>query len=102
MYHVIVAHFHHLLNEGMPIPVQTGAQVPFLIITYATIGKLYHLNKSFVYCQFLIIIGLVIVMSEALGDNSVFSLLMVATVWEADQFYAVFCQHRISKFYFPL
>ena len=34
------AHFHHLLNEGVPMPIQTGAQVPFLIITYAAIGIL--------------------------------------------------------------
>ncbi|CAI8025541.1 Membralin [Geodia barretti] len=33
-----LTHFHHLLNEGIPMPIQTGAQVPFLIITYAAIG----------------------------------------------------------------
>ena len=49
-----------------------------------------------------VILGLVIVMSEALGDDSVFSLLMVSTVWEADQFYAVFCRHKISRAYFPM
>lgn len=37
------AHFHHLLNEGVPMPIQTGAQVPFLIITYAAIGTVMHL-----------------------------------------------------------
>lgn len=47
-------------------------------------------------------VGLVIVMSEALGDDSLFSLMMVATVWEADQFYAVFCRHRLSKIFFPM
>ena len=36
------AHFHHLLNEGVPMPIQTGAQVPFLIITYAAIGTVMH------------------------------------------------------------
>lgn len=41
-------------------------------------------------------------MSEALGDDGMFSLLMTATVWEADQFFAVFCRHKISKTYFPM
>ena len=45
--------------------------------------------------------GLIIVMSEALSDDSVFSLLMVATVWEVDQFYAVYCRNRASKMFFP-
>ena len=36
-----LAHFHHLLNQGIPMPIQTGAQIPFLVVTYATIGKLY-------------------------------------------------------------
>jgi len=45
--------------------------------------------------------GLIIVMSEALSDDSVFSLLMVTTVWEADQYYAVFCRQEASKKYFP-
>lgn len=34
------AHFNHLLNQGVPIPIQTGAQIPFLVITYATIGMM--------------------------------------------------------------
>ena len=37
-----------------------------------------------------------------MGDDSLFSLLMVATVWEADQYYAVFCRHQISKYFFPM
>lgn len=45
--------------------------------------------------------GLIIVMSEALSDDSMFSLLMVATVWEVDQFYAIYCRHQTSKMYFP-
>ena len=35
----ILAHFNHLLNQGIPMPIQTGAQIPFLIVTYATIGE---------------------------------------------------------------
>ena len=45
--------------------------------------------------------GFIIVMSEALSDDSMFSLLMVITVWEADQYYAVFCTQEASKTYFP-
>ena len=45
--------------------------------------------------------GLIIVMSEALSDDSLFSILMVFTVWEADQFYAIFCKQDISKQFFP-
>lgn len=41
--HHFSAHFHQLLNEGVPMPIQTGAQVPFLIITYATIGNMYFM-----------------------------------------------------------
>ena len=164
------AHFHHLLNEGVPMPVQTGAQIPFLIITYAAIGNCnishdgstcmciqlvykhvsldwhsvsfkYWLRRRvpyssvttytmfipmymYMYMYMCIPVnistrwhskkwkssvvfgcstpGLIIVMSEALGDDSLFSLLMVATVWEADQFFAVFCRHHISKTFFPM
>ena len=39
-------------------------------------------------------------MSEALSDDSMFSLLMMSTVWEADQYYAVFCKQEASKKYF--
>ena len=52
--------------------------------------------------SFVVLVGLVIVMSEALGDDSMYSLFMISTVWEADQFYAVFCRHKISKAYFPM
>ena len=45
--------------------------------------------------------GLVIVMSEVLGDDSVFSLLMVGTVWHVDQFYSVYCKQQVSKVYLP-
>ena len=45
--------------------------------------------------------GLVIVMSEALSDDSVFSLLMVCTVWEVDQFYSLYCKQITSKLYLP-
>ena len=45
--------------------------------------------------------GLVIVMSEALSDDSVFSLLMVGTVWEVDQFYSIYCKQETSKIYLP-
>jgi len=76
-----LTHFHHLLNEGIPMPIQIGAQIPFLIVTYAAIG-------------------FIIVMSEALSDDSVFSLLMMSTVWEADLYYAVFCKQEASKKYF--
>ena len=37
--HTHTAHFRNLLNQGIPMPVQTGAQIPFLIVTYAAIGK---------------------------------------------------------------
>ena len=33
------AHFQQLLNQGVPMPVQTAAQIPFLVATYATIGE---------------------------------------------------------------
>ncbi len=46
-------------------------------------------------------VGLVIVMSEALSDDSIFSFLMVGTVWEVDQFYSVFCKQATSKIYLP-
>ena len=76
------------------------------ILSIVQSWKLYFqtlLNCSF-FCQLnvLLSLGLVIVMSEALGDDSLFSLLMVATVWEADQFYAVFCKHQVSKTFFPM
>ncbi len=45
--------------------------------------------------------GLIIVMSEALSDDSMFSVLMVATVWEVDQFYSIYCRQDTSKMYFP-
>ena len=38
-YHHFSAHFQHLLNQGVPMPVHIGAQIPFLIVTYAAIGK---------------------------------------------------------------
>ena len=82
------------------MPIQTGAQVPFLIITYAAIGN--YTQHIFQFHSSVNYIGLVIVMSEALGDDGFFSLLMVGTVWEADQFYAIFCRHKISKTYFPM
>ncbi len=53
----------------------------------------------FIYNIFL---GLVIVMSEVLNDDSVFSLLMVGTVWQVDQFYSVYCKQKISRDYLPL
>ena len=56
----------------------------------------------FFFNLFILSLGLVIVMSEAMGDDSLFSLLMVATVWEADQFYAVFCKHQVSRIFFPM
>eukprot|EP00731_Ephydatia_muelleri_P018618 Em0011g658a len=77
-----ITHFQQLVNHGVPMPVQTAAQIPFLVATYATIG-------------------LIIVMSESLGDDSLFSLLMVATVWEVDQFYIIFCRQPTSRRYFP-
>lgn len=40
-------------------------------------------------------------MGEALGDDSVFSLLMVGTVWEVDQFYSIYCKQETSKTYLP-
>lgn len=45
--------------------------------------------------------GLVIVMSEALSDDSVFSLLMIGTVWEVDQYFSIFCKQETSKTYLP-
>ena len=65
-------------------------------------NSLYWSVLFFVTTIFVVSLGLVIVMSEALGDDSLFSLLMVATVWEADQFYAVFCKHQVSKIFFPM
>ena len=41
---IFTAHFHHLLNEGIPMPLQIGAQLPFLIITYAGIGMYFTIN----------------------------------------------------------
>ena len=40
--------------------------------------------------------GLLIVMSEALGDDGLFSLAMVGTVWEADHFHVLLSRHKLS------
>ena len=38
-YYHFSAHFQLLLNQGVPMPVHIGAQIPFLVVTYAAIGK---------------------------------------------------------------
>ena len=83
------------------MPIHTGAQIPFLIVTYATIGECSASMRVISLNSGPPVVGLVIVMSEALSDDSIFSFLMVGTVWEVDQFYSVFCKQATSKVYLP-
>lgn len=61
----------------------------------------FQLFQKVSICVMLYFVGLVIVMSESLSDDSVFSLLMVGTVWQIDQFYSIYCKQKSSKMFLP-
>ena len=56
--------------------------------------------KTILFCL-LFSAGLVVVMSEMLTDGGFFCLLMLGTVWQADQYFAIFCNSRAAKKYWP-